>query len=573
MTEIIIDHLGSFFVIYLTFTFFLFTYKDIISEKPFTSLLLVSSSVGFLVSTTINFNLNLGKSLIYIFYLISFIYFLYRVIIKREGFFNFLKKQYKFSCLLFISGILSVLYVIFNLNNVFIFNGHDPYFYGIPFEIIEGDYFTRIKVWDNYPKEWSKYHFFNGSLYSIYLFFTGIKNLFLWKLLKLMFFIFSFFFIKEISENYKKQNLFFLGFLICIFSFGWMFSTNGEFSTLFFIASVFFYLKKQKIFSFIFLVFFICVLSRNLIPGGCVLLLLFSKDLLKFIKTRYVVFLIPPALNVLATIFCGVSPIDRGLDFFIKGKFLGDFLYNGWSSLLFTNSTSSLFFKIFNSNLDFSSFFQVLSTIIYFQILFKTKWTNLKFLLGLNLILTISLVISKEILEKQTTSILDYNFITLILLTLQSIVSWFFPLYVILNYGFNFREKLKLLILFFSLILNIFIFGSGVGYPALYYFDFFIVLILINTHLNLFSLKYNYLKISFFCMICFFIVPRLNDSTQHFIDIKIKDLTDIKNLNDVQNMKTNLNHIYILNSNIFGNRIYYNQIDCDRLSISKNHIQ
>jgi len=40
-------------------------------------------------------------------------------------------------------------------------------------------------------------------------------------------------------------------------------------------------------------------------------------------------------------------------------------------------------------------------------------------------------------------------------------------------------------------------------------------------------------------VICLFIVPRLNDSTQHFIDMKNKDLTDIKNLNDVQNTRIN----------------------------------
>ncbi|MBU79277.1 MAG: hypothetical protein CMD29_04030 [Flavobacteriales bacterium] len=573
MTEILIDHLWSFIIIYLTFIFLLFTYKDIITDKPFTSLLLVVSTVGFLISTIINFNLNLARYLIGSFYFASFCYFIFKIFIKKDPLPPFIIKHYKFFGSLVIAGIISLIYLVFNLNYTFIFNGHDPYFYGIPFEIIEGNYFTRVKIWDNYPKQWSKYNFFNGSLYSIFLFFTGIKNLFLWKLLKLMFFVFSFLFVKEISKNHKKQNLFFLGFLICIFSFGWMYSSNGELSTLFFISSVFFYLNKHKILSFIFLVFFICVLSRNYIPGGCLLLLLFSQDLFKFIKSRFIIFLIPPALNVLATIFFGISPIDRELDFFIKGKFLGDFVYNGWSNMLFINSIPTFLSKILNSNIDFRSFFQLLSATIFFPIFFKTKWSKLKLLLGLNLFLTTSLIVSKSILDKHVTSILDYNFITLTLLLLQSIVSWFFPLYVILNYGLNFREKIKLIILFFSLILNIFLFGSGIGYPTLYYFDLFIVLLLIDTHKNLFSLKYNYLKISFFCIVSFFLVPRFDDSSQHFIDMKSKGLKELKILNNVENTRINTNHLYILNSNIFGNRIYYNQIDSDRFGLSKNHIQ
>ena len=147
---------------------------------------------------------------------------------------------------------------------------------------IEGDYFTRIKIWDNYPYEWSKYHFFNGSLYSIFLLFTGIKNLFLWKLIKIMFFSFSYFFLEEISKSFYKQNLIFLSILVCINSIGWMFSTNGELSTLFLISSIFLYLEKNNKLSLLFLVFFTCTLSRNLIPGTCLILIFFSNDFVIF---------------------------------------------------------------------------------------------------------------------------------------------------------------------------------------------------------------------------------------------------------------------------------------------------
>jgi len=569
MTQIVIDHLSSFFIIFLKFIFLLFTYKDLIKEKPFTSLLLVISIVGFLISTVINFNLNLGKHLIVLFYFVTFFYFLYKIILKKSSFFSFLSNHYKFLGFLTISGIISLFYLLFNLNYTFIFNGHDPYFYGIPFEIIEGDYFTRIKIWDNYPYEWSKYHFFNGSLYSVFLFFTGIKNLFLWKLIKIMFFSFSYFFLEEISKSFYKQNLIFLSILVCVNSIGWMFSTNGELSTLFLISSVFLYLEKNNKLSLLFLVFFTCALSRNLIPGTCLILIFFSNDLLKYFKTSFTLLLIPPILNLLSTVLHGNTPINRDINYFVEGRFIGDFIYNGWSDLLFTNSIPNLIKDLYLLDLKYLHFFMILSSYVYLIIFLKTTQKKTRIVLGLNLFLTISLFISRSILEQFSNSLLDYHFITLIFLVLQSLFFWFYLFHIInTNYSNN-SEKLKLFFLVTSLALNIFLFGAGVGIPTLYYFDVFIVFLLISSHENLFPKKYNFLKLSFLFITLIFLIPRFNDSTQHFFNLKKTDLSEIENQ---QNKKLKTNDLYILNSNIFGTRLNHKQIDTDRLSVSKNFI-
>jgi len=572
MTSIIIDHLSSFFIIFLTFILLLFTYKDLIKEKPFTSLLIVISTLGFSISFLINFNLNLGKYLIGLFYFLTFIYFVYKISFKKESLLTFLKNYYKFLGFVVLSGIISLIYLLFNLNYTFIFNGHDPYFYGIPFEIIEGDYFTRIKVWDNYPYEWSKYHFFNGSLYSIFLYFTGVKNLFLWKLLKLTFFSFSCFLLEEVSKGFHKQNLIFISIIICINSIGWMFSTNGEFSALFLLSGFFLYLKKDTFYSFLFLVFFTCTLSRNLIPGTFLILLFFSNHLFKYFKTRSILLIIPPILNLFSTICFGKTPLKRDINFFLEGKFIGDLVYNGWSDLLFTNSIPKLFIDSYKMSLGYVDFFLLLSSFIYFLIFLKTNYYKIKFLLGLNLFLTISLFLSRGILEKFSTSLLDYNFITITFLILQSFVFWIFVFYVINIYVTKNVEKIKLFLVVVSLGLNIFLFGSGVGIPTLYFFDVLIVFLLIGPHEYLFPKKINYRMLSFLFIILIFLLPRFEDTTQHFFDLKNIDFIEIKRLQNDKNKRMSTEELYILNSNIFGKRINEDKIDTDRLSISKNFI-
>lgn len=570
MTQLLIDHLISLFIIILKFTFLLFTFKDLIKEKPFTSLLLVISTIAFLISFSINFNLSLGKHLIDVFYFISLICFISKLLIKKDSVYSFLTKHYRFLGLLFCSGLISFSYLLFNLNHTFIFNGHDPYFYGIPFEIIEGDYSTRIKIWDNYPHEWSKYHFFNGSLYSIFLLYTGIKNIFLWKLIKLIFLCFSYFFIEEVSQGFNKKTLFFFSFLICINSLGWMFETNGEFSTLFLFASFFYYFKKNKSLSLVFLVFFSCTLSRNLIPGIGLILIFFSKDFFRLINTTFALLFVPPVLNLCSTIFNGTTPLNRGIDYFLNGKFVGDFFYNGWSSVLFTNSIPNLFLNMHDFKLEAVNFFLILSSGVYFFIFFKTRNKKIRLILGLNLFVTISLFIAKSLLEKSSSSLLDYNFITIFLLIIQSLTFWFFLFYVINDRFPNKTEKGKLFLVIISLGINIFLFGSEVGIPTLYYFDVFVVFLLIGVHENTLPKNFDFLKLSFLSILILFFSSSSGDTTQHYYNIRNIDLNEIKTL---KNNQLNSEELYLLNSNIFGARIYNDKIKTDRLSISKNFVQ
>ena len=47
-----------------------------------------------------------------------------------------------------------------------IVNGHWAYFASIPFEILDADYNSRLRIFDNYPEVWGKYHFFQGTIHA-----------------------------------------------------------------------------------------------------------------------------------------------------------------------------------------------------------------------------------------------------------------------------------------------------------------------------------------------------------------------------------------------------------------------
>jgi hypothetical protein len=52
-----------------------------------------------------------------------------------------------------------------------IYNGHWTYYSGISLEMIQADYNSRLRILDNYPAVWPKYHFFQASMHAIFLVF------------------------------------------------------------------------------------------------------------------------------------------------------------------------------------------------------------------------------------------------------------------------------------------------------------------------------------------------------------------------------------------------------------------
>lgn len=73
-----------------------------------------------------------------------------------------------------------ILYRVFEIitikDGMFHYNSHQPYFSGIAIEIFRAEYFSRLRIFDAYPYEWSKYHLFPGSSTAIPLLAFAQKN-------------------------------------------------------------------------------------------------------------------------------------------------------------------------------------------------------------------------------------------------------------------------------------------------------------------------------------------------------------------------------------------------------------
>ena len=91
MESLIVDHVFSLFKIVVFTVLLLFAFSGIINKKPFASLLIVVSSFAFLISTFISFNLLYGKYVLYLFYVITFLILLYKILKDKSSFLKFIE--------------------------------------------------------------------------------------------------------------------------------------------------------------------------------------------------------------------------------------------------------------------------------------------------------------------------------------------------------------------------------------------------------------------------------------------------------------------------------------------------
>jgi len=68
---------------------------------------------------------------------------------------------------IFFCTILLVQYSSFLSRDFRIINAHWAYYFGLPAEILKGDYSHRIRIFDNFPATYPKYHFFNSGQLAI----------------------------------------------------------------------------------------------------------------------------------------------------------------------------------------------------------------------------------------------------------------------------------------------------------------------------------------------------------------------------------------------------------------------
>lgn len=249
---------------------------------------------------------------------------------------------------LFISvTVIFLFYLFYSINYSFIYNGHDPYFFSIPFEIVESDYFSRLKVFDNYPYEWSKYHFFHGSLYSIFIKILPFKNIFIFKYIQLVCLLLGYLAVSEYKTVNTHQIIIIILCVIFAPSLSWLASSNGIFSLIALILASISYIKKKHLYSLFFLAILMSSSSRTILPAGIVFTYIFFRDVYYKEKTPYLFYalLVFPILTTLSMVFTG----DINFEYHSLneiGKLRLENFQNDWFRFLFLNKLGYLLLNL-----------------------------------------------------------------------------------------------------------------------------------------------------------------------------------------------------------------------------------
>jgi hypothetical protein len=166
-----------------------------------------------------------------------------------------------------------------------IVNAHQIYMSGISIEILNSDYFTRIRILDNYPLVFEKFHFLNATMSSIIMAPTLHFNFLTYLISKFIIFLiaahvgFELLSAKFGSSRraFQALLLFSLGaFLVLPTSMVWASNTNNSLPIILILAGLIAFAAGQHRASLAFLLFFSISTSRSLIPGLTLIVLIFG---------------------------------------------------------------------------------------------------------------------------------------------------------------------------------------------------------------------------------------------------------------------------------------------------------
>lgn len=286
-------------------------------------------------------------------------------IINRKEMFS-LESAKSLLIVIFISLYLTFLYYTNAHSEYYVYNSHEPYFLGPSIEALRAEYFSRLRVLDNYPLIMSKYHFFNTAFISVPLFFIASKTIVSAELAKIV--LLSYFIgaaIRLTAQRGKLLNnifmiLFSMALLQTVFANNvhWSIVTNNFSAVGFFaLASILFY-RKMFLSSIILICVWAATVSRSIVPGFVMAIFVTyvaiseikSKNenlnffgAIKELSTKStVLFAFITALSIIVTIFSGAlveetTPFARAFDT----------IFNyGWTYLLspsFLETNLSLF--------------------------------------------------------------------------------------------------------------------------------------------------------------------------------------------------------------------------------------
>jgi hypothetical protein len=172
----------------------------------------------------------------------------------------------------------------FTPNGKLIVNAHQIYMSGISIEILNSDYFTRIRILDNYPLVFEKFHFLNATMSAIIMAPTLHFSYLTFLISKFIVFLIAALVGFELlsakfgsgRRAFQAILLFSLGvFLVLPTSMVWASNTNNSLPILLILAGLLAFAADQNRSSLAFLLFFSISTSRSLIPGLTLIFLIF----------------------------------------------------------------------------------------------------------------------------------------------------------------------------------------------------------------------------------------------------------------------------------------------------------
>ena len=311
------------------------------------------------VLVAISFAAVMAKYIIYSFVGLGALIFIYKDVYKNkillENFINVLP-----FVIIATFFLIRLLLWIVPEDGVINFNCHSTYFSGIAMELTRAEYWSRIRIYDVYPYEWSTYHFFNSAYTGLVLTFMPKVNYVSYLIAKYttiaMYMGAVFEMLRSIYGSEKAAKIFafaIAAYYICAFNMiTWSSYTNNYSCIFMFMLMWLSLLNKDYLLASLLSLGFAISAGRCLLPGGC-MFLYFMYQLWQIEKIgakdmfcRYkavIIYIVLLGIGAFFTAFTG-QPSENSTSEFYLGNFWHTYFNQDWISImplgaLFAHST------------------------------------------------------------------------------------------------------------------------------------------------------------------------------------------------------------------------------------------
>ena len=485
-------------------------------------------------------------------------------------------KNKKFSLLkfdlVFVSFLIFIIIQIysFNTRNFRLVNAHWSYYFGLPAEILKGTYTNRVKIFDNFPIEYPKYHFFNSSELAIMMRPLGkvvFADYALAKIVLLSAFAALAIEILTKKVNFKKTLVAFVLFVLLGFTalspnLFWAFNSSNYSVIAYFIFFFISVLRKNILEQIIWLSIFSMTTVRSVVPSIVLLIYIVLKllrntprdKLLKYINLKSTIILTILIVNWLVIFFSGVSTTSSTLELIRKQLEIPyqNLVNPGWLTIM-----SSGVFGSFNNSITWCSLW-FLTVIVLVNSSKNTIGRHSIPVIGVSFLILLTFILRHyEISKSVQISSVILNFVV--------------PIFAVLILDTQYARVYVVIFILTSLF-EILILDGGQSIPnwALIEWLWLLLLVYQLRILNFNSVKWvnTFFVLALTVNLCYspikineWFQANQNDDTTHVIlDDKITFTgADSCKLDDMTQL---------LNS-LAGNRSYYDKSKSDRYSVTK----